>query len=91
MSILRPVPESDKLFDHLKGHLLFSIFPEETVLRCYDQSPSPVKRRTRRFTPQLVFLLILMSILWPRESLQRHLTSLLQCPTRWSHSHRFAH
>jgi hypothetical protein len=69
MYILRHVEVGDKLFQHLGNHLLFSIFPEEVILRCSEQFPSQVPRRIRQFTPQIVFLLLLMSTLWPRESL----------------------
>lgn len=71
MYTLRHIQPNDKLIDQLHGHLLFSIYQPEIIDQCCAQFPSPVKRRVRHFTPRLVFLLLLMSTLWPRLSLHR--------------------
>jgi hypothetical protein len=68
---LRHIDPNDKLFDHLDGHLFASFFSQDDFEICCAQFPSLVTRRKRCFTSYLLFLLLLMSTLWPRDSLGR--------------------
>lgn len=68
MFSVRQIDPHDKLLDHVDGHFLTSIFPQEEIEHACAQFPSTEEPHVRHFTPTLVFLLLLMGQLYPRLS-----------------------